>query len=130
MPSLELCLKIPSEAFTDTTMMWRWSDIDQKYFLFRRGWPPVYTSPCPCGYKYSYPAPNVEEIVDSLARLDGFSGATLQYAVIDGVGRWKATGITNDVEDNDDPSEYHIAYADTQANAALKLWFKWRNIKC
>ena len=66
-PLLELCKLIPQGEFEDSLYWYRWSYIDQKYML-DEGKPDVrcYREPCPCGMKYFFPAPTLQEIMAAM----------------------------------------------------------------
>ena len=71
-PPLELCQQIPMGSFDDSAFWYIWSEVDQKYILCSRGIGGVCVSanPCPCGMRYNYPAPTLEEVVAAL--YDGY----------------------------------------------------------
>jgi hypothetical protein len=77
-PSLELCRKIPTGVFEDSYAWYCWSYIDQKYLLCVGGKPDVrlFRDPCPCGMKYFYPAPTLQEI---LLDLPDWSDLTVDF---------------------------------------------------
>ena len=64
-PPLKLCQQIPAGEFEDSYAWYVWSYIDQKYLLCDGGKPDarLFRAPCPCGKKYFYPAPTLEEIL-------------------------------------------------------------------
>lgn len=66
-PPIELCKLIPNGEFEDSLHWYRWSWVDQKYLL-DVGKPNVrlYREPCPCGMKFFYPAPTLQEILEEL----------------------------------------------------------------
>lgn len=73
-PPLELCRKIPAGEFQDSVYWYRWSWVDQKYLL-DAGKPDVrfYREPCPCGMKYFYPAPTLQEIMEAIGGIKEIS---------------------------------------------------------
>ena len=107
-PPIELCKLIPKGEFEDSLHWYRWSWVDQKYLL-DVGKPNVrlYREPCPCGMKFFYPAPTLQEILAELK----------EYKLIyHGVAPW---------------IESHSFYAENEnlAESALGLWLQLKGIE-
>ena len=120
-PPLELCKLIPDGKFEDSVHWYRWSWIDQKYLL-DRGKPDVrlYREPCPCGMKYLYPAPTLQEIMEELIILSPFA-----IKICKSFNEWDiecciAVGYEE---------RYFSAYSvKNPATAALRLWLRPKGI--
>lgn len=108
-PPLELCKLIPAGEFADSVHWYRWSYIDQKYLVVE-GKPDVrlHRDPCPCGMKYFYPAPTLQEIIDVLPQ---------------GVELYKDSEYFCSLSMS---NEY---YGETAVIAALKVWLKLKGIE-
>lgn len=120
-PDIELCKLIPAGEFEDSVHWYRWSWVDQKYLL-DAGKPDVrlYREPCPCGMKYFYPAPTLQEILAALPPY-GKNEQILACCVPDWAdfdarvfGEHWRVGYTGDCSINDK----------NPATAALKLYLK------
>ena len=118
-PPPKLCRKIPAGEFQDSLHWYRWSWVDQKYLL-DAGKPDVrlYREPCPCGMKYFYPAPTLQEIMVELP-----PGDTGCFCCYQGDGEWSMGDCERDlyVKNGTEGSN--------PAASALKLWLKLKGIK-
>lgn len=110
-PTLELCKLIPAGEFKDSALVYFWLSPGNKYIVTQRSEtsciPRVYP-PCPCGMKYFYPAPTLQEIMSAMPHCRVYK---------------KIVGFYIAVHDTIKIS--HI----NAATAALKLWFKNKGIE-
>ena len=116
-PPLELCKLIPEGAFEDSVHWYRWSYIDQKYLL-DAGKPDVrlYREPCPCGMKYLYPAPTLQEILEVLPHDDAYNTLILSWSEkIEKFTGWHIYYIGD---------RKRHCYDQSAVTAALKLYLK------
>lgn len=122
-PPLELCKKIPAGEFAESYAWYCWSYIDQKYLLCAGGKPDVrlFRDPCPCGMKYFYPAPMLQEIMENMTTLcvtPEIFHAHKNY--------WTAQG---EVLNHDGMYKFHHGCSSNPATAALELWLKLKGIE-
>lgn len=127
-PTLELCKRIPAVEFEDSALVYFWLSPGNKYIVIQRSetsyMPRIYP-PCPCGMKYFYPAPTLQEILAALPPY-GKNEQILACCVPDWADfdarvfgeNWRV-GYTGDCSINDK----------NPATAALNLWLKLKGIE-
>lgn len=120
-PPLELCKLIPAGEFAESVHWYRWSYIDQKYFVVE-GKPDVrfYQDPCPCGMKYFYPAPTLQEIIEELHKHQ--EDVFLKWSE-NAYHEWLVNAYTHG------RNEDYQAHDKNIATAALKVWLQMKGIE-
>lgn len=119
-PPLELCKLIPAGEFEDSVHWYRWSYIDQKYLVVE-GKPDVrlHRDPCPCGMKYFYPAPTLQEILEELHKHQ--EDVFLKWSE-NAYHEWLVNAYSHNQND-------FQAHDKNSATAALKVWLKLKGIE-
>lgn len=123
-PPLGLCKRIPAGEFEDSALVYFWMSPGNKYIVIQRSEtsciPRIYP-PCPCGMKYSYPAPTLQEIMEDLPHDNAYNDLLIGYSA-------KVEKLTG----------WHIYYSgdrkrhtydQSAVTAAMKLWLKTKGIK-
>ena len=118
-PPLELCKQIPEGIFSDSAFWRVWSAVEQRYILCQRGTGAFINAaaiPCPCGMRYIYPAPTLQEILEEFDHVACASRFKRQWLVSyeddpvdEDASKW---GNMIDIRDTDAPT------------AALKLFLE------
>lgn len=130
-PPLELCKKIPAGEFEDSALVWH----DGYNPLTKRNFTGVtFRPPITMKYYEEYPAPTLQEILDSCKDIAGVLNPTVWYQC----GNWVADCAVDKsgklgeefLEDADFKNlDIVTGKADSPVIAALKLWLKLKGIE-
>lgn len=110
-PPLDLCKQIPAGKFEDSALVYFWLSPGNKYIVIQRSETPCIPRsypPCPCGMKYFYPAPTLQEIMSAIPHCRAYKKTNGGFIAVH--EKIRVTHMNG-------------------ATAALKLWFKNKGIK-
>ena len=121
-PPLKLCKLIPTGEFEHSALVYFWLSPANKYIVTQRSAtyciPSIYP-PCPCGMKYFYPAPTLQEILEDLHRHQ--EDVFLKWSET-AYHEWLVNAYTHNKEDYQSHHKNIVV-------AAIKTWLEMKGSK-